>query len=78
VSQSYTSQRHFSSEIEVELFVSSSRCRYRVWIQSDEVTLLGPGVNEQADRDNLPQFDTFEDLGVYLVLMFESGLWPEE
>jgi hypothetical protein len=63
-------------EHEKHVLVTTKRCRYRVCFTSEQVQLFGPGVNEEADRAEL-EFDSIEDAGIYYVLLFESGLWPE-
>ena len=78
MAQSYQAQKHYTSEVENEYFVMSARCRYEVWIESDEITLRGPGVHESSDREEIPSFISHEDLAIYIVLMFENGLWPRE
>jgi len=82
MSQSYQSARIFSNDREQEAHVQSARCRYQVWISNGEVSLFGPGVREVCDEGemipNLDNFDSFEDFAIYIVLLFENGLWPEE
>lgn len=59
--------------------VSSKRCRYFVRFFDTEtlVQLTGPGVDEEAECIDTYQFDSLEDAGIFYVLLFESGLWPE-
>lgn len=65
-----------ADEHEKHVLVTSKRCRYKVCFSADGVTLYGPGAHEEADRADL-EFDSLEDAGIYYVLLFESGLWPE-
>ena len=78
MSQSYEARTMFSSDREKEVAVLSKRCRYHAWINKDEVTLFGPGVNEVVDRESLPDNLPAEDLAIHIVLLFENGLWPSE
>ena len=82
MSQSYQAARVFSNNNEQEAHVSSARCRYQAWISNGEVSLFGPGVRESCDEaemnPGLSDFDSFEDFAVYIVLLFENGLWPED
>lgn len=74
--QNYFSRKIYSSEGTSEILVSSDRCRYAVWIEPDSITIRGPGVNEKTEGEEHPAFDSVEDLAIYLILLFESGLWP--
>lgn len=74
--QSYHAHKLYDSEEEIELLVSSNRCQYKVWISEGEVSLAGPGVDESEDIGADPRFEDVEDFALYIVLMFENGLWP--
>lgn len=74
--QSYSAHEVYSSDDEKEFVVTSTRCLYKVWISEGEVSLTGPGVDESEDIGLDPKFDSAEDFAIYIVLMFESGLWP--
>ena len=75
--QNYSARQTYSSEEDHEIIVTSSRCMYHVWMSDEEnIQLLGPGVNETSEADSFPAFDSLEDLGIHIVMLFESGLWP--
>jgi len=77
MAQSYSAQRIYNSPRESDIRVQSARCLYSVWFNDDECTLIGPGVRETI-TSNLHDFDSDEDKAIYLVLLFENGLWPED
>lgn len=78
MAQSYAAQRVYDSNDESDIRVMSARCQYTVWFNRDECTLVGPGVRETQQLDDLPKFDSDEDRAIYIVLLFENGLWPDE
>ena len=78
MSQSYSANNFFASEVEAEVLVQSSKCRYHIWITADDVTLVGPGVNETGDFPTMEGKLDNEDFAIFVVMLFENGLWPEE
>ncbi len=78
MTQTYQSQKIYDNDEEREAIVMSKRCRYTVWLARGEVSLRGPGVVETSPADELPFFDSFEDLAIHVVLLFENGLWPKD
>ena len=77
MTQSYSASKIYSNDREREAMVHSKRCQYTVWLSNDRVSLRGPGVDESCSAHELPMFDSFEDLAIHIVLLFENGLWPE-
>lgn len=73
MAQRYESRMIFSSEVEQEIMVTSSRCIYKVWITDNEISIDGPGVDESYYKDNAPDLDG-EDLAIWSILMFENGI----
>jgi len=78
MTQSYSATKIYSNDREKEARVHSNRCLYTVWLSHGKVSLAGPGVDECCLAHELPLFDSFEDLAVYVTILFENGLWPEE
>lgn len=78
MAQSYSAQRIFDSHRESDIRVTSARCLYTIWSNQDECMLIGPGVQETTTLEGLPTFDSDEDRAIYLVLLFENGLWPDD
>ena len=76
--QIYSAWTLYTSEYESEIRVKSSRCLYVVWVDEDEITLRGPGVEETGSRESFPEFDSIEDLAIVVVIRFENSDWPKE
>ena len=77
MSQSYRAQKIYDNDRERQAQVQSNNCQYTVWLSGNTISLIGPGVNESSAADEFPIFDSFEDLAVQVVLLFENGLWPK-
>jgi len=56
--------------------VTTTRCFYQVAIKDDEVTIVGPGVEEKywigPDDGQIPQHLTHEGVAIIAVTMFEE------
>lgn len=78
MSQNYTAQKLRQDSEGAEVQVCSKLCRYLVRINEDEIGLLGPGVSEKTEAFEDLDFGADEDLAIYVVLLFENGLWPED
>lgn len=78
MTQSYISNKVYSNDREREARVMSKRCLYQVWLSGSEISLRGPGVSEDGPADEFEMFESFEDLAIQVVLLFENGLWPKD
>ena len=52
--------------------VQTSRCWYRVAVAGDCVTVVGPGIEQTYDTDELPEGLSFEGLALCAVLLLEE------
>lgn len=75
--QTYSANTTYTGEHEKQISVSSNKCRYQVQINNEELRLIGPGVDESSDYENLPTFDNDEDMAIFAVMLFENGIWLE-
>lgn len=73
-----TSQAADKDERPQLISVRSKLCLYTVWLDEDYTRLVGPGVDETDESAMLPEFDSIEDTAIYIVMLFESGLFPTE
>lgn len=73
--QHYSANRIGGDEKKVAVF--SKRCNYMVTFEEEYVYIEGPGVNESDSQDD-KEFYSLEDAAIHYVLLFESGLWPDE
>lgn len=77
MSQRYSASKMFVNDAEREVQVSSDKCQYWVWINEEEVTVRGPGVRESGELPIVNGKLDDEDFAIFVVLLFENGLWPE-
>lgn len=79
MSQSYHAQhRRTMNKDSSHLEVSSSLCTYQVFLANEHILLVGPGVSEDLEGHTFPHFESKEDFAIYLVILWENGLWPED
>lgn len=78
MSQRYSANKVFTSDAEREVQVASEKCQYWIWINEEEATLRGPGVREVGSfPKTIGKLDD-EDFAIFVVMLFENGLWPED
>ena len=78
MTQKYSANKMYASDAEREVQVTSDKCQYWVWINDEEITLRGPGVREAGTFPETNGKLDDEDFAIFVVMLFENGLWPEE